>query len=352
MRRTTVARVWSVLRWPFLFLAVLFLLLLLSLIVDSPVWNLLELLIVPTVLALAVWWLNKSDNDNERRIANKKAENDLALAVENQRQTTLEDYFDRMSDLLLKDNLASSEPGYVVRNVAVARTLSVLRRLDHKRNKQITQFLKDTGLYHVLSFRGAELRNVDLRDCNLESGDFSEVDFTGANLSGANLAHAKLEKARLHNVDLEHADLRNANLSGASVESTKLTHSICYEIDLRNAIIRSSNFTGSIFNDGRFQECSIEDSTFDLITLTRTNFERARIWKCSFSGSITQTCFDRCMLSETTMQKSYMVSSTFTGASLHSVDLSRSEYSLEALVGADSIFNVVQYDGTQYPNRP
>lgn len=56
---------------------------------------------------------------------------------EDERQT----YLDRMSDLLLSQHLATSQPGDVVREVARVRALTVLRQLDGKRKGPVVGFL-------------------------------------------------------------------------------------------------------------------------------------------------------------------------------------------------------------------
>src|SRR5690554_3983403 len=55
-------------------------------------WDWMALLLVPLVLAIGGWWLNKTQKDIEREQAEQQAELE---------RETLEQYFDRMTELLL-----------------------------------------------------------------------------------------------------------------------------------------------------------------------------------------------------------------------------------------------------------
>src|SRR6266487_4686517 len=58
-------------------------------------WDWLQLLIIPTVLAVGGYLFNLTISRNEQRIAS-----------DNQRETALQDYIDKMSELLLKEHLS------------------------------------------------------------------------------------------------------------------------------------------------------------------------------------------------------------------------------------------------------
>ena len=68
-------------------------------------WDWLELLIVPAMLALGGLLLNSIQHDRDQ----KRAETDRAIAEDRQRETALQNYLDKMTDLLLEHNLATPE---------------------------------------------------------------------------------------------------------------------------------------------------------------------------------------------------------------------------------------------------
>ena len=117
---------------------------------------------------------------------------------ENQRETALQAYIDKMSELLLHEKLRDSADDDEVRNIARVRTLTVLRGLDPIRKVSVLQFLYESSLINkdkcVISLHGANLSNVDLRIVDLINANLSKANFYQANLIGANLDSANLNK--------------------------------------------------------------------------------------------------------------------------------------------------------------
>src|SRR5260370_9953393 len=98
--------------------------------------NLLGVLAIPVAVALATTWFTTqqgkvSDAENK----------------DNQREALLQEYIDKISELLLKEHLGELKPEYEeVRKIARIRTLTVLRRLDAERKGSALQFLYEAGL--------------------------------------------------------------------------------------------------------------------------------------------------------------------------------------------------------------
>jgi energy-coupling factor transporter transmembrane protein EcfT len=86
-------------------------------------WDWLQLLFIPAVLTLGAIWYTARQN------------HDLQITLDNQRETALQTYLDKMSELLLHENLRTSKRGDDVRNIAHARTLTVLPQLDPNRKR-------------------------------------------------------------------------------------------------------------------------------------------------------------------------------------------------------------------------
>jgi hypothetical protein len=146
--------------------------------------NLLGVLAIPVVVALgATWYTAQQEKVSDR-------EN-----TDNQRETALQAYIDKISDLLLQEHLGELmsdgkvNPEYEgVRNIARVRTLTLLRRLDAIRKTSVFQFLYESGLIgkdrHIVVLRGADLSGADLSGANL-----TEATLSGADLSKALQPH-------------------------------------------------------------------------------------------------------------------------------------------------------------------
>ena len=176
-------------------------------------WDLLQLLIIPVVLAVGGFWLNQIQKSREEKAseqrtkteqdaAEKRAQTEQEIALGNQQEMALQTYLDRMSELLLEKRLDDPDTTDIeVRKIARVRTLTILSRLDGGRRGTVLRFLYDSGLIVK---------------------DKCIIDLTGANLSKADLSKANLSGADLSDADLSDADLSRANLSGATVTNEQL----------------------------------------------------------------------------------------------------------------------------------
>ena len=127
-------------------------------------WDWLRLLFIPVVLAVAGFWFNhrerraaelRTENERkaaelraeaEREIEQQRAQTERDIASDNQRETILQSYIDKISELLLEKQLRESKPEDEVRKIGRVRTLTVLPRLNDERKKSVLQFLNESGL--------------------------------------------------------------------------------------------------------------------------------------------------------------------------------------------------------------
>ena len=192
-------------------------------------WDWLNLLIVPSVLALGGYLFTRSENrrtqeaanqqrDLDRKIAEEQRRLDREIAQDRRQDDTLQAYLDGMCQLLTdKDRpLHRAQPGDSLNTVARARTLTVLPRLDGGRKARVVQFLYESGLIAnrrpVLALRGADLSDAVLREAVLP-----DADLRGAYLPDADLKRADLSDAALADTSLLGANLTGANLNGAKL---------------------------------------------------------------------------------------------------------------------------------------
>lgn len=175
-------------------------------------WDWMELLIIPLVLAGGVFFLNRSEKEIERKSVEDRAKLEREIATDRQQEVALQSYLDRMADLLFKEDLATLT-NKERRKVARIRTLTVLRGLDVKRKGFVLLFLCEAGL--IDSFKDTV---IDLAGADFSDADLSDADIIHANLRGANFSGANLRRTIFDGADLSNALLINANLRGTDLE--------------------------------------------------------------------------------------------------------------------------------------
>lgn len=207
---------------------------------SKTLWDWLQLLLVPLILAIVAYLLNESQQKRQRETEQNK-----------QNQSTLDSYFDRMTELLLKEKLKESPVDSEARALARTLSLTALRNLDGKRKGQVIQFLYESKLIFTgkgktivylemadlteADLSGLHLENVHLNTCNLR-----KANFKGAWLKGANLNMSKLQEADLSDVPLDYGSLDMAILIGANLEGAMLWGTSCAGTHFENANLKKT----------------------------------------------------------------------------------------------------------------
>lgn len=201
---------------------------------EKTFWDWLDLLIIPLALAFVALGFSWIQSRNESIAAQKRYQNDQEISRENLRESALQSYLDKMTDLILDKMQNGDLPKEKMGAVARARTLSVLRTLDGERKGQVLRFLYDSEMLDGnppdVDLSGADLSGALLHKADLFGAILTEVD-----LSGADLSHAYLVKA-----DLSRSKLKGANLEGAFLQS-----SILDDVDFSGAKLVGADLTGA-----------------------------------------------------------------------------------------------------------
>lgn len=206
-------------------------------------WDWMELIFVPLLLAVGAYLLNEAASRRAKEAEDRSAEEDALREEIRVRENTLREYMDQIGRAITEqgaDDPPEIKPG--PRTLMRAQTLSVLRSFGPERNqasqnrgvptpealrpdlrKEVLRFLHQVELMKTpeptISLRGADLRLADLNSIELSGACLREVDLTRADLSKANLRGADLRGAILREAILQDADLTNAKLEGAEMEN-------------------------------------------------------------------------------------------------------------------------------------
>jgi uncharacterized protein YjbI with pentapeptide repeats len=276
-------------------------------------WDWLDLLIVPAVLAIGGYLFTRSERTLDREIADERRQDD-----------TLQAYLDGMSQLLTDKERAlhRAQSGDSLSTVARARTLTVLGRLDSSRKGSVLQFLFESRLiyrarpphlrprlrfplnasvnassldwieeqHNIVSLYGANLIgtnlsgailiDADLSETNLSRSNLSRADLTVANLSGGNLSEADLSGGNLSGADLSGGNLSGANLSRAEVSTANLTGA-----DLGGAILIAANLSGANLIAANLSGTDLGEADLIMAYLSHADLTGADLSGADLSGA-------------------------------------------------------------------
>jgi uncharacterized protein YjbI with pentapeptide repeats len=231
---------------------------------DKTVWDWLQLLLVPLVLAVIAIGFNflQSDREQEREDARQLRELAIARAARNEeaRSGALTDYLQQMSDLTLEHRL-TSHPSKDVALLARNLTLTALRRLDGQRKAQVIQFLADAGLLRgvhkpIISLYHADLRNLSLRTGEL--GIFGLEKDAWTSLVGADLRHADFRGATLDGIRFDWADLRGADFTDAVLVFADYSYACLTNTSFRRALLQEADLSQAVGHDVDFTKATLE----------------------------------------------------------------------------------------------
>jgi len=230
-------------------------------------WDWMELLLIPLVITGVGLWISSNQKNRELEIAHDERELDREIAKDERRleqrlaqdrirEERLQGYLDRMSELLLEKGLRTSEPDSEVREVARARTLSVVRTLDGKRKASVLQFLKEANLVKK------DQPIIDLRDCDFSNALLYDADLSKTNLNGIILMNAQLEGAQLGDTDLKDAYCENTNFKDANLTNASLERSILSKAKIVNVQAQFADFSLTVIKGARFENVNLVLSRF------------------------------------------------------------------------------------------
>jgi len=306
-------------------------------------WDWMQLLIIPIVLAIGAFFLQRSERTIERETANKRAELDREIAKDRQQEAALQNYIDKMSELLLKEKLRTTDIEEV-RDVARTRTIAILRVLDTRRNNLVLQFLKEANLItddksilnraalqdmdlHGLAWGSAYLQGASLVDVYLEGTYLEDAHLEGAHLEGAQLMGASLVRAHLEGAYLDEAHLELALLREAHLKDAYLKDAHLKYARLKGAHLEGAHLVGANLERADLEGANLEGANLECADLEGANLEGANLQSVNLRGADLQGVNLRGMnLSSANLEKANLtganlVKANLTGANLSGADL-------------------------------
>ncbi len=269
---------------------------------NKSLWDWLQLLIIPLALAVIALLFQLANTRTERQIAKERYEQDQQIALDKQREDLLQAYLDRMSELLLKEKLRSSEDDAEVRNVARVRTITILFQLDARRIGYVFAFLREAGLMSnkpngsIVSLSQAYLRTINWSQANLHEANLSQADLRGAILVDADLRGVNLSQANLSQANLSGAVLLEADLSGANLGKAILSKINLSQANLGKANLSEADLSGALLVDADLSEAFLYKANLRNANLRRAILVGAHLLEADLSGA---------NLAQTNLSKAY-----------------------------------------------
>jgi len=285
-------------------------------------WDWMQLLIIPLVLAVAAFLFNRSERMSANKLADRREREAYQIERRRTQDTTLQNYLDEMAEFLLyrnttTGNLLRMEPEDGVKSILRARTLAALdglvdpdgdnpdklqsfsRRKSLDRKRSLLQFLFESGLIEKdtpivglqdANLREAYLREVVIRDANLEGSDLGYADllyanFSGNKLSKANMGFAYLRGANLEGAILEGTDVNNANRE-LPLDQKEETFDR-FEVNLKDAVLKKANLAGSDLRGSDLTGANLDGAELDPVDLKAATVENEQLASCkSLAGTV------------------------------------------------------------------
>jgi uncharacterized protein YjbI with pentapeptide repeats len=233
------------------------------------------------------------------------------LEVERQQEAALAAYTDKMTDLMIENNLHELSNDPEGRRIAQALTISILLRLDAWHKRRVLKFVYTLGLIEkdkpLLDLRNASIDNANLYELSLRKAHLRRVDLRGADLIGADLQNSDLSLADLRGATLGRANLRGVNLRCANLLPYDEEHPERWswhklaEIDdlsqeerlvvgrrlrglhqtnLREAILESARLRNAYLAGADLTAANLRKAHLDGSDLTKTNMRGADLTGC------------------------------------------------------------------------
>lgn len=252
-------------------------------------WDWLQLLIIPFALAGVALWFNWLQSRTERALSILQSGIEREIAQDQQRENALQEYLNRMSELLLDKKLRTSKPDDEIRKIARVRTLATLRGLDGVRRGMIVQFLYDSGLIDkgnaIIELDNASLYGAELLAATLKGARLSHTSLLKANMQWCFLESADLTWAALEGAKLNDAHLTRADLSYANLTNTDMTHAYLNQATLIEVELTGANLAKVYLNQANLTGADLREANLSRAYLPEADLTNAKLAGADLSGS-------------------------------------------------------------------
>ncbi len=247
-------------------------------------WDLLELLVVPLILAITAFFFRRSERIADRNATEAQLESDRRISQDRTSEKALQSYLDQMTDLLCNQDLASPNRTTQVKAIARTRTLTILDQINYLHKRIVFRFLLEAGM--ITSTNSI----VPLNDANLSRLILSRINAHACNLRGAYLRGAiftnvDIEKSKMKGADLTNATLVLVGMRGVELEGANLIGATLNSVDLRDANLKGAVFRGMNPEAKSWEELDTlpkVEANLMLVNLKGATYDTNTVWPEGF----------------------------------------------------------------------
>ena len=242
-------------------------------------WDWMQLLIIPVVLALGGLLFSLAQDARQQEAEERRAQAQRDAEEQRAQDELLRAYFEEMGNLLLDEDLRTSQKDDEASTLARARTLTILGRVDPKRKRGVVSFLYEAKLIRkpqpIVSLASADLSDADLTDADLEEAYLEDAHLEDAHLAEANLIKAALRRANLGGADLSDASLLETDLRDADLRDADLSDARPRQADLRHADLGGADLGGADLSFADLKNADLRDADLSGAALSKADLRHA-----------------------------------------------------------------------------
>lgn len=314
-------------------------------------WDWLQLLLVPVVLAIVAFSFNAG-----------QASMNQQLEQQSMQEQVVDTYLDQMSNLLLQYHLHDSQLGDPIRAIAQAITLTALDRLDSEHKNIIILFLYRADLLKYHYYKHGEKECIDSSLHNKFSNEQPIITLSQGNIEGVTINNLKLSCIDLHNMNLEgsnfstslldRADLglslaMNADFSHASMKAANLYYLDLSDANLQGALLQYANMKGICLSHARLDGADLQHA--DLRVYTHFVNYATQFCGQHDNATLTPANLSDAVLTQANLTGADLTQANLTGANLTQANLSHAKVSSEQLAKAMSLAGAIMPNGSKHP---
>jgi uncharacterized protein YjbI with pentapeptide repeats len=249
-------------------------------------WDWMELLIVPLVLAIFGILFSQAQKNTE-----------FALQEAKEDETAYHAFLDKMTELIINGKLLETDEDSPTRDLAKSRVLTAIQVLGDQRKRLVLNFLMGANLIR------SEGGIIQMDGADFSGAEFQEISIIRATISGANFTGANLSRANLSDSDFSLSTFERANLTESVLAGTVLAGVILDRARLGLARIDGANFHKASLQRAYLVLARVERARFSEAKLAEADFTGAYLVEASFGGAnLKGTSFIECDLRKAIFQ--------------------------------------------------